>query len=498
MRRLILPLLLMLSACSPPATAAVAPPTRYDLRALPLGNLFYQLDCLAGQGYCSEGNYRQLWQSLGWDDADAGRLQQWQQLKARYSRQVQLARQGDGYALPPRFDGVRLWDKVRQAAFNATDAQSLAVQLAAVMRPQDAEQLASLLLSFDTRFEGWWQAQGRIQAEKGAQAFAQLLQQQRLPQLIEQAGRFYHARLSDQSVLAFNFLARPDAGGDHFNGEQVENQSLIELRETGPATANLDVALHEFCHYLYARGDSTDEKALIGRFARENRSDAIGAYNLLNEVLATAIGNGLAGRLLDPDRFNKALTTAGGFYDDAAIDPLAKAVYTRVEQALEQNESLYDESFLSAYLALARQTLGERLSQPQLLLRTMALAYEGADLAEVQQTLQRRLRAGAIWGANALDANARSLFEGFSALSGVLLLKPEQRQRLQEWESLLGKTAVAEIQQPTPPFIYGIRRNPASYVFVLVASNPVEFTRLIETLATAPAPFIGKADAAPG
>lgn len=484
-----------LCGCTPPAAAAqpvtsLAVTNRYELRALPYASLFYQLDCLAGQGYCSESNYRALWNSLGWSAADDQRLKDWQSLRTRYNRQIQLSQPGAGYALPPRFDGVRIWDKVREATFNASDAQGLALNLAAVMRPTDAEALIKLMESFMPRFGPWWQSTGHVIAEAGAQGFGGLLQAQELPRLIDQASRFYKASLSSESVLGFNFVPRPEAGGNTFNGEQVENQSLIEVREKGAATANLDVALHEFCHYLYARADANDEKALIARFAAEGSPDAIGAYNLLNEVIATAIGNGLAGRLIDPARFAANLAKPGSLYNDDFIDPLAKAVYPRVEKALSSGETLYDASFFADYLAAARQTLGARLHHPQLLLRTAAAAY-GGELAPVLTKLQQRMRIGAVWGANGLDANARGVFETFSALSGVILLKPDQLARLSEWESLLGKDAIAKIRQQSGSFIYGIQRKPNAWVFVLVAADAAGFDPLIEKLATASEPIAG-------
>lgn len=486
-----------LCGCTPPAAAAqpltsLAVTNRYELRALPLASLFYQLDCLAGQGYCSESNYRALWNSLGWSAADDQRLKDWQNLRARYNRQIQLSQPGDGYALPPRFDGVRLWDKVREAACNASDAQGLALNLAAVMRPADAEALIKLMEGFMPRFSPWWQSTGHVIAEAGAQGFGGLLQAQELPRLIDRASRFYKASLSAESVLGFNFVPRPEAGGNTFNGEQVENQSLIEVREKGAATANLDVALHEFCHYLYARADAADEKALIARFAAEGSPDAIGAYNLLNEVMATAIGNGLAGRLIDPARFAANLAKPGSLYNDDFIDPLAKAVYPRVEQALSGGETLYDAGFFTDYLATARQALGAKLRSPQLLLRTTAAAYDGSELAPVLAKLQQRMRIGAVWGANGLDANARSVFEKFSALSGVILLKPGQLTRLSEWENLLGADAVSKIRQQSGSFMYGVRRKPNAWVFVLVAADAAGFEPLIEKLATAPEPSEGR------
>ncbi|HEY9842037.1 MAG TPA: hypothetical protein V6D23_16350 [Candidatus Obscuribacterales bacterium] len=490
----------MLLSCNlPPAAAApVASPSpatleRYAVRAESWGSLFYQLDCLAGQGYCSESSYRALWQSLGWTAADDLRIEAWQKLRQRYERQIQLSSPAAGYPLPPRFDGIRFWDKVRQASFNARDRQELAQNLAAVLRPADAEQLMSLLAGFETRFRGWWNTKGQGLGAAGAEAFKALLAQPELPALIEQASRFYRARLSPWSVLAFNFIPRPDLGDGNLNGEQVENQSLIEVKENSSPTSNLDVSLHEFSHYHYARASQEDELLLIQRFAEQGTPEAIAAYNLLNEVLATAIGNGLFNRLLmGPARFSRYLQQPGSFYNDAFIDPLAKAVYPRVEAALLQGEAVNAPGFVRDYLQLASQTLGDRLRGPVPLLRTMAAAYEGQDLAPVLSQLQRRMRVGSVWSANALDATARNSFERFASLSGVLLLKPEQLPRLKEWEGLLGSQAVSQIQsQPDAAFVFGLRRGLNAWIFVIVAPDVQAMNAQVERLAAAGKLFEG-------
>ncbi|PKL75513.1 MAG: hypothetical protein CVV27_14980 [Candidatus Melainabacteria bacterium HGW-Melainabacteria-1] len=481
------------SAVREPALQAIRP---FDIRAHFWGNLFYQLDCLAGQGYCSEAAYRSLWQTLGWNREDEAALAKWKMLKLRYGQQLQLSNPEKDLPLPPRFDGIRIWDKVREAGLNARNRQELLLNLAAVMRPTDAEDLGEILFGFEARFDVWWRDSGQALAEAGGTAFVEQLQQHQLPDLIERASRFYQAKLSSRSVFAFNFLARPTGGEPSFNGEQLENHSLIEVMpSTQGLNTNLDVTLHELCHYFYARVGREEERRLMAHFAAAQRPEAIAAYNLLNEALATAIGNGLVNRLLmGESRFDAYLRREGSFYNDPFLDPLAKAIYPRVEQALVQAEHLSDAGFVMDYLALAERTLGERLRSPMPLLRTMAAAYDGPQLAPVLQDLQRRLRVGASWGANGLDARARGTFETFSALSGVLLLRHTEVSKLSDWEQLLGKSNIDEIKRLAPQklsMVYGIRRNPSSYVFVMIAPHAQGFNPLIERLANADTVFEG-------
>ncbi|MBF2054085.1 MAG: hypothetical protein IGS03_11585 [Candidatus Sericytochromatia bacterium] len=468
--------------------------SRYDLRAVFWGNLFYQLNCLAGQGFCSEAAFRALWeQELGWNQADAQQLAAFQVLRQQYSRQLQFAGPAEIQALPPRFEGIRTWDKVLQAAMNADSRQALAQNLALAMRPQDAEALMGVLQHFAPRFESWWLDGAEAVTRSAAEAFAAAMQQQNLTELVQQASRFYRAELSDYSLLSFNFLARPALERvNSVHGEQIENQSLVEVRENAPVQQQIPVVLHELCHYLFKRSSRADEARRLQAFlAADNTAEGMAAYHLLDEVLATAIGNGLAGqRLLSATEFEALRQRPGAFYNDDWIDPLAKALYPRVAQALQAGEAVHDEAFVKDYLRLARDSLGSRLQSPVPLLRTLGGAYH-PELATAFSDLQQQLRAGVTWAASGLDVNARSIFERHDALSGVIMLRPADLPLLSDWDPILGRSAREAIQAGTGSRVYGVQRNARAYLFVLVAATPAEARTLSQRLLQQPRWFSG-------
>lgn len=459
--------------------------SRYDVRAMSWGNLFYQLNCLAGQGFCSEAAYRALWQQeLGWNSADQAQLTAFQALRQQYSRQIQFSPAAETRALPPRFEGLRSWDKVLQAAMNADSRQSLAQNLALAMRPQDAEALMQILNHFAPRFESWWLDGAEALTRSAAEAFVREMQRQNLTDLVTQASRFYRAELSEHSLLSFNFLARPNLGRvNSVHGEQIENQSLVEVRENAPVNQQIPVVLHELCHYLFKRSSAADEAQLLQAFLNADATaEGLAAYNLLDEVLATAIGNGLVSqRLLSAAEFEALRQRSGSFYNDDWIDPLAKALYPRVAQALQRGEALHSQAFISDYLRIARESLGSRLQRPVPLLRTLGGAYH-PELATAFGALQQQLRAGVTWAANGLDANARSIFERHSALSGVIMLRPADLPALADWDAVLGRSAREAIQAGAGPRVYGVQRNPRAYLFVFVAATPAEAQILSQRL----------------
>lgn len=509
-RLLLLLLLSSLTACQSPAQAqplstesgptqtetSDSPDviTRYSLRALHYSNLFYQLDCLSGQGYCSQESFQALWQKLGWTPEDDTQLEAWKTLKAKYSQQIQLSQSQIKTPLPPHFEGLVIWDQIRQAALNSDTRQSLMENLSLVMQAQDAEALARILFHFEDRFFTWWDSTGQPMAERGAQTFASYLKDKGLTGLLQSAGSFYGAQLDTNSIIAFNFIARPNLGqSSKVNGEQVGNQSLIEIKEGAKTLYQMDVVIHELCHYLYRRAPRSEEALLIQRFSDLHSADAIAAYNLLNEALATAIGNGIGNRILLPAAdFQRLENTEGSFYNDPWLDPLAKAIYPRVAEALQAGESVHSQSFVADYLKLAQQALGEKLQSPVPLLRVMGGAYE-PELASAFQNFQRTLRIGAAWGANGLDSHARSTFENFTDLSGIVMVRPEHLNYLDEWKNLLGADQVQTIQSKgkTQNLVYGVKRSAASYIFVFVAPDTTSMNALVSRFAAQPVRFEG-------
>jgi len=456
---------------------------RYSLRALHYSNLFYQLDCLSGQGYCSKESYQTLWeQELEWNDEDEKKLTLWRELKNKYNQQIQLPMPARTTSLPPRFEGLVVWEQVRQAALNAPTRQDLLENLSLIIQPQDAEVLAKLIFHFEKRFFSWWDTKGQSLAESGANTFAEQLQNAGLINLLEKASLFYQAELDETSLLGFNFIARPDLGKNtSVNGEQVSNQSLIEIKENAKIINQMDVVIHELSHYLYRRSSRDNEASLMQHFSKLNSADAIAAYNLLNEAIATAIGNGIVNRILMPlDSFQRMEAKERSFYNDEWIDPLAKAIYPRVADALQKGEVLNSESFVQDYYQLAKKALGPKLKSPVPLLRVMAAAYE-PELLESFQKFQSSLRIGSSWGANGLDAKARSTFLSFKDLSGIIMLRPQNLNYLNQWQEVLGQNAIQNIQKigNKQNLVYGVKRSSTAYVFVFIASNPDEMNQLI-------------------
>lgn len=479
------------------ALAQEAPPTpakiekssqfQWQFHVLPLANLVYQLDCLSGQGHCSIEAYRQLWQSqMQWNASDQAYIKQWQALKARYQMQWLFeGSQNPAAHFPLRFEGLDLTRKFRLPALEARDLEDYQSRVALLLHPRDAEQISDLLAHFYPRFETWWQTEAVTKTEKAAKEFLQIMQAHQLADLAEKSAHFYASQLPAGGVLNFHFFFRPGGLGSNGsqNGEQIENHSLIEVIPEKPLQNQVAVILHELNHYFYSRSEPSKHASLVNWFAARPEPWAIPAYNLLNEVVATSLANGLVMRkVLSQASYTRYFQTPGSFYFDVYIDPVAKALMPRLELALKQKETLYSPIFLSDYLSTVKSALGDKALTPELFLRTSGLVGEGPDLQPVVKAFQQELRIGTSWGSQNLSQGYKT-FQNFQALSGAVFLKPSQIQQLESWSPLLSGTEFKKIvrqSQLNASFIWGLQRQPSTWLYFFVAETPAEFQILLQ------------------
>ncbi len=454
--------------------------------------MFYQWDCLTHNPHCSRESFRQLWQTAGVDVADYQNYLA--QLKAKYARQFQINEPPANTGLPFRFEGISLWDKIRQAALKSSAKRDFYTQMELVLLPTDAEALTQRMENLETKLSSWWEREGLSTAAAARNAFSKVLSTEELSRLLTQAGQFYEADLNAQSVLGFHFMSRPVAGSNTLNGEQIEAQSVIEVRPDREALSNLDVVVHEWSHYLYRRQPEASAIRLINFFVEQQTPEAIGAHHLLNEVMATAIGNGEVNQLLrSPESYARYISRPLALYNDPWINSVALALQTRIKSALRQNETLSSEAFLRDYLRIAQDTLGkESLTRPEILLRTLgALTLDG--LTPVLREFQGMIRAG-----NARSSSdplqAKGFFERYSALSGIVLARPESVKQLIKDRFWLPENVQADFESALSKgdsFVFGVKRNRQAYTYFVVLPEGAGHRELLEAFRARPGAFTG-------
>lgn len=459
---------------------------RFSMNVSPVTNLAYQLDCMAGFHYCSKNAFQILWKNqLQWSKKDEEALGQWKGLRETYWKEVEIENINHiTVGFPLRHEGgVDLRQKFRLASFQAQNLEEYQDNLELLLRPQDTDKAMQIIHYFWPRFHRWWQSGAAKQTEQFMTQFIALMQQKSLVAYAERVAHFYEAHLPTSSTIDFHFIFRPKTQDGGTNGEQIENHAVIETLEGETPEQRVDVVLHELFHYFDESSPPDRYAELVKGFIQTDQAYAMAAYNLLNESLATALGNGLVTKqLAPPERFQQFLEKENSLYNDFYIDQMAKEMLPFVEQWIKEGKTLYAPAFVPHYLQAAAWVFGEQLN-PQLLLRTMIMIYDGKPMRPLVQHFQHMIRAGIVMGGSPIDHDTnKEMFEHYPAASGVLMLYSDHIDKLQGWETILGANHLNHLKEAAKKqtaFVYAIRRSPIAYLFIFVGKDEAALKQAI-------------------
>jgi len=461
-----------------------------DIDAAPLPNLTYQLDCMAKLMPCSADAYRALWSEWQWSADDEKALATWAEIHQRYQGSIRLRderRSNLGYPLEPR--GPNVASRLRHAGLVATDIASYRSHLALLVLPADADAATQVLTRFWPRFEKWWKTKALKQLSSFLQAMTTLIAKKDLLTFIEKAESFYEADLPSGFHIPMHLMFRP-VGKGATHGQQLEQHSIVEVVEGEKPEGRVDVVAHELFHFFFWSRSGPKTEALMKAFIDAPAPESLMALGLLNEALATALGNGLvAKRVLTTEKFDAQLKKPNALYNDPAIDSDAKQLLTPVEMLLAEGKTISSAEFVNAQIGAA----SANGATPSHYLRTMQLFFD-PEFTDVTGALRRAVFANSVWSSCPLahPQTIETLNEA-PLLSGVVLVAPTQLSHLSTWPQLNQKTrdALAAEAKRGAPFIYAVKRGEKAWLWVLVAADSAAMTTLIERLPCAPAPVEG-------
>lgn len=115
---------------------------------------------------------------------------------------------------------------------------------------------------------------------------------------------------------------------------------VVEVRDGDTPSRRADVVVHELAHLLYERAGLEDEPLIYRAFFTPSLPTAAQGWDLLNEGLATAIGQGVLQELVNPKEFADSLIKSNSWYVNSDIDAFAKAVFPLVKAAMAQKQTL--------------------------------------------------------------------------------------------------------------------------------------------------------------
>ncbi|MCY1021715.1 hypothetical protein [Pyxidicoccus sp. MSG2] len=470
-----------------------------------LANLTYQLDCVSGLPIsCSQENYRVLWErEFLHSQSDRERVDEWRRGRERYMEPLVLPFDGQEGVPPPlagRTGLVRLFDKARGAGFQATSLRDYERLLELLTTPEDGARLVAVVRHFAPRFEAWWRREALPAGQPYRQRMETLLKESRIAARVAQFTRFYGSRQVTEAPLELVLLYRPKLTSEGTGGEQLERRSLVEFVAGEQPEERLDVVLHELCHYLYARMPLSSLQELETRFVRQmaggRRPSVISAYNLLDEALATAFGNGLIGRAMLPaERFDALMAKPLSFYNEPSVDLAGKSLLPWLEGWLSAGHTLAHPEFVPRYVAELERAFGPALSTPKLYLNHLLLLSDETYGISFRHMVRAALQPAASFVVEepCCGEKMRTEYQDKLNLGALVIVHPSRLDSLVD-AGVLGALDVGVLRPRVDSrgaALFGFQRASGSYAFVIAARDAEGVECMVRHLAGAPALFTG-------
>ena len=443
--------------------------------ASPIANLAFQLDCLS-RPYplgCTQDAYKTLWASLGSDPLDESMLKKLRAIGSKYERELTpVPKLRYPLAEHAHYQSAL----IRAAWFDATSTDDGEQRLTQWMTAADAKSMADVLRHFEPRFQTWWQSTAGAECERYAHDLEEQLKDPWVAETVQRVAHF--TRTEDLLSVTFNMHAilKPGNSGST-SATQVESHLPFEFEAGEAARERVDVLLHEMTHYYFANIPNDALARLATSVETRFGTDAAAAFGLLNEGIATAVGNGIAGQHFMPERFPECFSNLRCLYNDDAIHTTAASL---AESPSWFNATIDSTEFMDAYapaIAKARQTEGAHL----LPLRATFAVYTTSQFVTPLALFRNRARMGSISAYGSESVELRSSLVDYPIASFVAFARPGDLSSIDLLPGAARKTN-ATCQM----------RVDDRAVWVLVANDESTMQAEVEKAASVPPPTCGE------
>lgn len=219
----------------------------------------------------------------------------------------------------------------------------------------DLLQLSAILYDFQQVYRELVYQPVKVKFEKQITEVTDFVKTKNISAYIDKGLFFYKSYWEESFPFEIALYPMPYAEG--FSAEAFYNSAASGLRtDNKDYIALVSVMLHEIFHMLYDEQQVTVKRNISNWFAANSSPCRTYAYLLLNEALATTLGNGYVFNSLSgkPDEDD--------WYDRKYINDLAKKIYPLVTDYINQKKSI-DEAFVNAYIKIYDENFGNWINE---------------------------------------------------------------------------------------------------------------------------------------
>jgi hypothetical protein len=458
---------------------------RYALHLAPQPNLVYHLDCITGIALCAQVIYRELWSTFAMSGEDESALATWKAVRGRHAgelRTVDPPRPPQPLLAPSRvFD---LAERQRIVGLRARTPADYQATMALLSTDADARELRQIVERFAPRFLRWWQARGFAAGSTSFDGFTKLLADPFLDSTIQKAARFYEADLPEGTTFQIHVLVQPKSSRKLSVAYQLEGDSVVESPEGEKPEDRIDIIAHELFHYFFFRMDPKRQSAMLESVCSSDDPLSVVAFGVLDEAVATALGNGVVGQHYErPEAFAKQL--ARGLTRNRSTAPIAREIFPSMSSFLDRGATVSSDEFLRVFYRATKATFANGRPRPIDYLHSPVLIAD-ARLASAAQRLRDASDAGfpSLREFTSLDGEAKSFLREHPFISAALLVLDAPGAVVESLGLADGHGAtLSSVAARTRGFVYALPRTAKSYAFVFVAADSKTMEDLVDRFA---------------
>lgn len=196
-------------------------------------------------------------------------------------------------------------------------------------------------------------------------------------------GLIFYNSSWDQSI-PFEIAFYPFPESDYFNAQAFYNNFVSAIQTDLKDYKDLfSVMMHETYHIIYNE-QTLEFKSQIDEAFKKNPSKSSNyAYLLMNEVLATALGNGYV-----YEKLNNGKPDVNDWYFHEYINLMSRKIYPLVKEYITEKKAI-DKSFIDQYIQLYETNFPNWINEPD---NIMTYRYIISENKDDLTTIRRKFR----------------------------------------------------------------------------------------------------------
>lgn len=297
-----------------------------------------------------------------------------------------------------RSQGQRLSALLAIASIQAADLRDFEQRAAGILPIDTHVKLFSVLKRFEPIYDAFLWRRSKPGLVTYVKALEKSARDWKMSEMFARVERFYGANWPDDLPFVVGVFPLPDVRGASNAEAMGMFESVGVFVDPEDIPGRYGVVFHEICHSLFSSQPRPLQQELEDWFLKGTGWEGRMAYSLLNEAMATALGNGIAE--------GSAIGTLprGEWYHDPLIDGYGKALVPVLKRWLASGKRM-DASFAAEAVDVFRKTFPDVARRFDANLRSVNLAWDGIpEGGRIADELRQRFRVLSIWRMSPVNA----------------------------------------------------------------------------------------------